>query len=347
MHATTTTAVALLLALLTASARAENARPLRLVQWNVENLFDTQDDPANEGDDEYSPRGWERWTDALYGQKLTNLAAVLGPLDADFICLEEVENRRVLEDLCTVLRERFGRDYPYILHREGTDHRGIDVAMISRLQPTATNWITPVADQRDILIAEFERSGLPLTVLVNHWKSHLGSRDETDGIRMQQAQAAYGEVTRRLASDPGRAILVTGDFNDDFDSPTLTKGLRSIGDRARVLAGDGGPWLFNLASELPVNRRGTLYFKKGHRWNSFDSVSVSRELLGAPGDTNGGWRVKAGSYQVIQKPEMRGEQGAPKPFRREREAGTNRWEYVTGYADHFPVTVVLEQAPAN
>ena len=35
---------------------------LTIVQWNVENLFDTDDDPANPGDDEYLPGSWRRWT---------------------------------------------------------------------------------------------------------------------------------------------------------------------------------------------------------------------------------------------------------------------------------------------
>ncbi|NLG00080.1 MAG: endonuclease/exonuclease/phosphatase family protein, partial [Lentisphaerae bacterium] len=46
---------------------AQGAAPTLVVaSWNVENLFDTEDDPDNEGDDGFTPRGWMRWTPSRY-----------------------------------------------------------------------------------------------------------------------------------------------------------------------------------------------------------------------------------------------------------------------------------------
>ena len=54
----------------------------------------------------------------------------LSGCDADIVCLQEVENRRVLDDLATLLRQDDGPGYAHIVHREGPDHRGVDVAML-------------------------------------------------------------------------------------------------------------------------------------------------------------------------------------------------------------------------
>ncbi len=327
-----------------APAAGEAAWPgaLRVVTWNVENLFDTEDDPDNPGDDAWTPNGWERWTERLYRLKLDRLAEVLGPLDADLLAFSEIENRRVLDDLRAVLSHRYGRDYPYVIHREGPDHRGIDIALLSRHEPVRARWITPVEAQRDILIVDFDARGQPLTVLVNHWKSQLGRREESDAIRTEQARAARFEVDRALKDAPGAAVMVIGDFNDEFDSPIMVDGLGSAIDRAAALADPSGRRLYNLHAGLAPEERGTLYYRPRKRWSAFDSMSVSRALLAGPAAGQGGWRVQEGSYRVIRRPEMMTEDGAPKPFRRDRTKGAAPWTYITGYADHFPVMVTLE-----
>lgn len=47
----------LLLALLGSAGKADvsSTPELVLLQWNVENFFDWEDDPDNEGDDEFTP----------------------------------------------------------------------------------------------------------------------------------------------------------------------------------------------------------------------------------------------------------------------------------------------------
>ena len=48
--------------------------------YNLENLFDTEDDPDNPGDDEFLPNGPYSWTPEKYQQKLRNLAKVIAKL---------------------------------------------------------------------------------------------------------------------------------------------------------------------------------------------------------------------------------------------------------------------------
>ena len=209
-----------------ALAPAALLRPqLTVVQWNVENLFDNDDDPKNEADDEFLPNTWHRWRAEHYALKLDHLAEVLASMHADIICLQEVENRRVLDDLVDVLHEKHQCDYPYIIHREGPDHRGIDVAALSRFKPSATKWITPVAGQRDVLITRLAPYGAELVLFVNHWKSRWGGRKKTEIVRCQQALDVRSEVDRLLEENPFAAIMVVGDFNDNYSDDCIVNRL--------------------------------------------------------------------------------------------------------------------------
>ena len=72
----------------------------RIMFYNVENLFDTADDPST-ADDEFTPRGKKHWTKAKYTDKLLKIAEVIDSVgDKELPCiigLAEVENRWVLE----------------------------------------------------------------------------------------------------------------------------------------------------------------------------------------------------------------------------------------------------------
>ena len=74
--------------------------------YNLENLFDTMDDPNNSGDDEYLPDGPNRWTGMKYRSKQKNMAYAISqigtdvtPVGAVIVGVSEVENKGVLEDL--------------------------------------------------------------------------------------------------------------------------------------------------------------------------------------------------------------------------------------------------------
>ena len=103
--------------------------------YNLENLWDTEDDPNNRGDDDFTPDGQYNWTEAKYQQKLKNIAKVISELGRDYcpagpaiIGISEVENRKVLEDL--VKMDAIAEIGYKIVHFESPDHRGIDVAAL-------------------------------------------------------------------------------------------------------------------------------------------------------------------------------------------------------------------------
>jgi endonuclease/exonuclease/phosphatase family metal-dependent hydrolase len=346
-------AVALLLSLAVlpppataADGAATNAAPreVTLVHWNVENLFDNDDDPASKGDDPYTERGWEHWTTNLYRLKLDHLAELLIKMDGDIVSVCEVENRRVLEDLNQAIAAKGGRPYTSLVQRDSSDERGIDTAILSRFAPVTNRWLRPIAGQRDVVIADFLVGGQPLTVLANHWKSHFGPKKESEDTRRAEAAAVRKELDAILSSNRTAAVIMMGDFNDDFTRPSLVEVARALTNVAEVGADKTGLALFDLHATLPADQAGTLYYRKGKYWDSFDSICVSRAMVDAKDAGYRGWRVKSGTYGVFRDPRHLSEEKWPKPFRRSYDPQDDdpaRRGYIEGFSDHFPVRVVL------
>lgn len=319
----------------------EDVKTLTVMHWNVENLFDSDDDLNNPGDDEYLPHTFKLWTPERYQRKLEHLAEMLIPLNADFITVSEIENRRVLEDLAKLMKDRAGLEYPHIIHQEGPDKRGIDVAIISKYPATRTNFVATLPGQRDSLFADFTIGGAALTLSVNHWKSHKGNAHETLDIRMQQARIVRAEVDRRLSETPEAALVVLGDFNDNYEAATLIMGLRSITDLDTVLQERSQNYLYNLHDSLRRGSDGTYYNWYGFNWNTFDSISVSAGMLADAKKLPSGWQVVPKSYRVYKPEKAKGEHGRPKSFVRLRDPDTRELVYQEGYSDHYPVVVTL------
>lgn len=310
-----------------------------VAQWNAENFYDPDDDPAIKGDDGYAPGGWASWTKSRYGLKLTNIAEIVSCMKPDILCIEEVENLRVLQDLQEVLAGAFQSPMEFVVHKDSSDPRGLDCAMLSRIKPGRVKWLKGVQGQHASPCAEFRIDGATLTVIGNHWKSRSGNSKISEAKREVQADKVHEEYLRRLEADPAAAIIVTGDFNDDLDDRIPLDCAMFRTNMTEVL--EGGDSLFCLSSLLPDNGRGTFFYSRAKSWHSFDTINVSRGLLpdGVPASP---WVADFASYRVYVEDRMRmGDYGAPFPMRRSSQKGGPY--YYEGYSDHFPVIVTLRR----
>lgn len=110
-------------------------RPYKIMFYNMENFFDTIDDPET-NDEEFLPDGIKRWNTAKYEKKLHNMERVLfdiAAIDRDYpavIGISEIENRSVLEDIAST-RKLLPARYA-ICHYDSPDLRGVDVAFLYR-----------------------------------------------------------------------------------------------------------------------------------------------------------------------------------------------------------------------
>ena len=321
---------------LTACAEAATNR-LCVVSWNIQNLFDADDDPDNPFDDEYTPAGKQNWTPEAYQAKLKNLAWAIAQLKPDILGVAEVENRRVLADLQQVLKAEHKFELPEIIHREGKDTRGIEVALLSRVKPEAMSWLSGKSG-REMVCGTFRVDGAPVTVVMCHWKSKLIPQGMTEqdvtATRLKEASAVRTFIDAQMKKDANAAIIVMGDFNEVITSPTLTEHALFLVDRAALKTTPSA--LFNLASELPERLRGTYYYNK--QWEAIDSISVTQPML-AP-LTPHTWTVEPNTYRVYRDSKLTDyKNGSPRAFR--VIAPKERAPYTYGHSDHFPVTVDL------
>jgi len=93
-----------------------------VVSYNVENLFDTVDDPKIP-DEEFLPDSEKKWDSEKYQKKLADLAQVISEVNPnempEVVGLVEVENRTVIEDLVKTGKLN-GQDYT-VIHEESPE----------------------------------------------------------------------------------------------------------------------------------------------------------------------------------------------------------------------------------
>ena len=195
--------------------------PLRIISYNVENLFDCQHDSLK-NDSSFLPDGDRHWTYYRYQTKLDRIAQVIvnisGWESAEMVGLCEVENERCLRDLCYRLK-RF--HYKFV-HYESADERGIDVALlydstkvkILDSKPLRVDLQGDVT--RDILYVEaLVGNQDTLYAMVCHLPSQLGGTAATEGKRNAVKQVLKQQVDRILRVQSEAKIVVMGDMNSD------------------------------------------------------------------------------------------------------------------------------------
>lgn len=112
----------------------ENYQIRTIAFYNLENLFDTENDTLI--NDEASPiMEIKEGREEVYQKKLANMSKVLSEIGtkeakntAAIIGVAEIENRRVLEDLLQT--DNLKNKQYHIIHYDSPDLRGIDVALL-------------------------------------------------------------------------------------------------------------------------------------------------------------------------------------------------------------------------
>src|ERR1700761_4382376 len=108
--------------------------PVAIGFWNAENFYDTLNDPLK-NDEDFLPNGSYSWTGKKFRNKLDHISNVISQLGTDatpdgvaVLGMCEVENRSVLESIVATPKLA-ARGYK-IVHVEGPDIRGVDVALL-------------------------------------------------------------------------------------------------------------------------------------------------------------------------------------------------------------------------
>ncbi|MBL7138257.1 MAG: hypothetical protein ISS17_05755 [Bacteroidales bacterium] len=313
----------------------KDKQQLKVVFYNVENLFDTIDD-KHKNDNEFLPGSEKEWNSERYQHKITNLGKVLAAIDSlelpAVIGFAEVENREVLEDL---IRLTTLQQAPYqIILEEGGDPRGIDVAMIYR--PDKLQYLSHQAipasyeyRTRDILYIKFlGPAGDTLHLFVNHWKSRSGGEEKTRSKRIENATLLREVVDSLFTRSPGTRILIMGDLNDEPPDESVALTLEALPLKKKPVAGE----LYNLFFQAYEEQKGTLWYRN---WDLFDQIIVSGNLLISKRKNR---PVILYPYGYIFREEWmldRSGENEGIPFR------TYKRDYQGGFSDHLPIYTIL------
>lgn len=321
---------------------SQNRDNLRIAFWNLENFFDPFVDTTKIYN-EYTEEGSQHWTMSRFYKKRNNLyKTILSLSDGEPIAvfgLCEVENTFVTAML---FQETPLRNHNYrVIHYEGDDRRGIDVAMvysIDKLQLIYSEAIkirgpdNKKIKTRDILYAKFyDRVGDTLHCFVNHWPSRYGGEKETICHREMAARKLKSKVDSLVANCKYfPKIILMGDFNDTPSDNSILNVLR-----ANPLDEFGkSDTLVNLFSDKKkLGFEGTL--KHQYRWQIFDQIIISRSLYDSKSlhyDKKSATIFHAEFLFVDDKT-----YGGKKLFR--TYIGP---KYQGGYSDHLPVFIDLK-----
>ncbi len=305
----------------------------RLMFYNVENLFDTYDDPHT-NDNEFTPGGSKHWTKERYEDKLRRIAKVIastsdekmGGLPA-FVGLAEVENYSVVFDLARKTELGKGKGNYAIVHQDSQDARGIDVALLydrGRFELLTKTFYTPTKlKTRDILYVSGLLDGVDtLHIFVCHFPSMLGGEAKSNWKREHVADIVNERVDSILNINSYANIIICGDFNGDSGSAGL----------ARLNVGDvhhrGDARLYDMAYGSKNFEKSYCY--KGH-WEMLDHIVLSTSLL----DGDAGLKI-LGDKQVVKNDDFLLQENS-KGYGWQPFPSYRGMYYVGGYSDHLPV----------
>lgn len=293
---------------------------LRIVEYNVENLFDVRHDTLK-NDYDFLPEGSYRWTPGRYWRKLNDVAKTLIAVGGEqgapaLVGLCEVENDSVLFDLTrrSVLRN-VGYDY---VMTNSPDLRGVDVALLyqpfqfrllryhSVRVPSVENRFRPT---RNILyVCGQLYTGDTVHVVVCHLPSKAGGAAEATKHRRLAVQTLRNVVDSVMIIRPDAKLLVMGDFNAAVGEKVFRKLMPP------------------LHETLPTSRRsrrmarGTYLFQK--QWSYLDHMLVSDGLIGC-------------QASEARLPFLLNEKGAPNRMYRGPI-------YNGGVSDHLPLYIDIK-----
>lgn len=302
--------------------------------YNLENLFDTEDDPDTL-DDDFTPSGYKNWNPKRYKNKLRKLSSVIAKIGAtetqgppSLVGVAEVENLQVLQALTetkTLAPYKYG-----VVHYDSPDERGIDVGLLYRKEHftvSKSKTINVYVENdpgvrdytRDILYVEGIFLGHHIHILVNHWPSRRQGADESEYKRIAVAERCreiMGQIEKR---DPDARIIIMGDFNDGPHSESVKNHL--------VQHDFYNPMVF-----LSTRYEGSLNHM--FEWYLFDQIILSTNFMRL--HRNPLRYDESKIYNDISLTEFKGKFKG-NPFR--TYAGKR---YLGGYSDHFPVYTVFD-----
>jgi len=302
--------------------------------YNLENLFDTLDDPKT-FDDDFTSDGKLKWNKKRYFKKISRLSHVIKQLGTEksfippvLVGVAEIENKTVLEDL---VRSKNLKKFHYeYVHYDSLDDRGIDVGLLynKQLFELLHSEIFPLYIEddegerdftRDVLLVEGNFNGELMYILINHWPSRREGVEESEGKRVKASELNREIIDKIRLEDKHAKIVIMGDFNDNPTNKSLQNLVKDD--------------FYNPMQQLLSKGKGTLKHKDD--WHLFDQIIFSKNFMNVKENQHSFKYAEVFDRDFLKV--FRGK-NIGKPFR------TYIWKwYQGGFSDHFAVYVYLKK----
>jgi hypothetical protein len=329
------------------STDVKKRQNVRIVFYNVENLYDPYDD-TTKMDDEFVSTGAKHWSYSRFQVKLNHLSKTLIAVGEweppPIIGLCEIENRYVLNKLIfqTPLKKF---NYRFI-HHDSPDSRGIDVILLYRPEKftvLSSKYFEvhfpfdPGAQTREIMMVK-GKVFLDDTIIIfiNHWPSRRGGYTESQPRRNFVAGLLRSKIDSVLRIDVHPNIIIMGDFNDEPDKESLLQVLKAL-----PFEKDGKPSeLVNLmySGEIRWNE-GTIKYQG--QWSIFDQIIVSGNMIKGSSGLSTSFEdahIYEGTFLTS---------GDNKNFGVKLNRTYTGPRYTGGFSDHLPVYIDIWKRTEN
>lgn len=303
--------------------------------YNLENLFDTKDDP-NTLDRDFLPWGKKSWTEDKYEKKIYKLGKAISRIARNktekppvLVGIAEVENEAVIRDL---VESKHLKDANYnFVHYDSPDERGIDVALLvnedyftvdySETIPIAIYETDGVKDYtRDVLYVNGRLNEEKVHVFVCHWPSRRDGADLTSHKRVQAAEQVSDFIASNEAIKENAKIIIMGDFNDNPIDTSVKE----------YLVTDN---LYNPFEKLMNITRGSLSHYA--EWFLFDQIIFSHNFFKPEKGKHSFQEANVFDKEFLAEWEGKNKGNPFRTYRGKR--------YLGGYSDHFPVYINLKK----
>lgn len=348
---------------------------IRVAWWNLQNLFDVQDDPIS-ADLEFTAA--EGWTQEVLDAKIANLAAAIkerhGGRGPELFGVCEVEGDAVFQQLLDAV----GNPHLQIVRDPKTsDLRGIDTSLAYddrklRVVEKQSHVVHLRYATRDIfeVVLETVETNERLVVISTHWPSRTKGKWRSEPLRIALAENIAFLVRDHVRFDAQRylelraagdlaavkerwetKVLIMGDLNDEPSDRSLVEHLQASSEIDRVT---GATNAIKGFTKEAIDYRGDDTFVFNASWRFLGPENTGTYFIASTADES-----FANRYQVLdQIIASRGlldpnslhldpnsvkihatKTVATQPAKRPR--GFDR-KTKKGTSDHLPVTAILD-----
>lgn len=284
-----------------------NAKEISIATYNVENLFDSNNDGS-----EYKEyvKGRYGWNKKMADIKLKNTLQVIKTINADIIALQEIENKTLMKTLANKLNYKY---YSFAKPKKSP----FGVGVLSKFLITEEkSFRVPGVKTRDILHVKIKIENKQISFWINHWP--------TQKSPYQSRITTLNTLKDAILKHSEKEYIVLGDFNTALKENSITS--KFLSNRCDIKS------LYNPWYELPYKKRYS--YKFFGRKFAPDSIFLSKTMF-----DNTNFDYKRHSFKVVDFNFLKNKYD--EPYRWQIDKKGKGKHLGKGYSDHFPLMLKI------